>query len=209
MQWDATSSVVRVPALLLAAGLSSRMGSFKPVLELGGEKLVVRVIRSLLESGRVSEVIVVTGHQREKVEEAVGSMERVSCVFNPDFAAGEMVSSVRVGLGTIQRKGVGAVVLSFADQPAVASQTVTRIIGMMSPDAPLVIPTFGGKRGHPLLLSRELFGEILQLRPDETLRTVVHRHLQRAALIEVNDASILEDLDTPGDFERMRRRYGN
>ena len=207
------NSETRLPAIVLAAGLSTRMGMFKPVLMLGGEPLVNRVIRSLRDSGRVAEIIVVTGHEREKVAGAVGAMAGVRIVFNPNFAVGEMLSSVRAGIEAIERgsQRARAFVLAFADQPAVDPQTIASVVAGFAvvPDAPLALPTHGGKRGHPIVLSWRLVPEIRALSATDSLRTVVHRHLTEAVLVDVPDASIHEDLDTPADLERARQRYGN
>ena len=133
-------------------------------------------------------------------------------VFNPDYAAGEMLSSLRAGIAALERDGPpSCFLLAFADQPAVQPQTVAEIVGRFGVDrtAHLVVPTHGGKRGHPIVLGWDLVAEIRGLLPDDNLRTVVHRHLPQATSVEVADASVLEDLDTPKDLERARKRYGN
>ena len=214
MTSDAQRSLARsrVPAIVLAAGLSSRMGLFKPLLALGGRPLIHRVIDALVGSGGIPEVVVVTGHRSAELKLALEGTPGVRAVDNPNFAAGEMLSSLRAGIAALEHAEKPAgFLLAFADQPAVKPETIAKVIGSFSAaeGAPLAIPTHRGKRGHPIVLSWDLVAEIRGLPLDDTLRTVVHRHLSRAVTVEVDDASILEDLDTPDDFERARRRYGN
>src|SRR4051812_14659607 len=90
----------KLPAIVLAAGLSTRMGAFKPLLRLGGELVIRRVIDALGESGRVGPIVVVTGHQAEVVQGAVEGMG-VTVVFNQEYAKGEMLSSLRAGIGAL------------------------------------------------------------------------------------------------------------
>jgi len=196
----------QVSAIVLAAGLSTRMGAFKPLLRLGGKLLIQLVIEALERSGEVSSVVVVTGHQRELIEEAVSEM-RVRTVFNAEYAKGEMLSSLQKGIGALPVEAHGFV-LAFADQPAVEAETVgTLVRRFKETGAPLVIPEYLGKRGHPVVISTALVPAIRALPPEGTLRTVVHEHLARAEMVTVNDASVLEDLDTPEDFIRLEKRW--
>jgi molybdenum cofactor cytidylyltransferase len=195
-----------LPAILLAAGLSSRMGAFKPLLPLAGTPLIQRVIDSLRHSGAIGDILVVTGHRTAEVEAALAGAG-VSTVFNPDYERGEMLSSLRAGIAELSRRNVRppGFVLAFADQPAVLSSTVhTLVRGFNAENPPVAIPEYAGKRGHPIILSMALANEIAALAPHETLRTVVHRHLAQAALIKVDDRSVLDDLDTPADFARAQ-----
>jgi CTP:molybdopterin cytidylyltransferase MocA len=205
--------MVRLPAVVLAAGLSSRMGDFKPLMPLAGKPLVHHVIDSLRASGAIGDVVIVTGHQRQRVEHAVAGLAGVRVVFNPIFAEGEMLSSLRAGLAAIERAGPmpAAFFLAFADQPAVGPATIAalRKAFLAQPAVPLALPTHAGKRGHPILLSAALIPEIAALGENDTLRAVVHKHLASASLVEVGDPAVLEDLDTPEDFARAARRAGD
>ena len=202
-----------VPAIVLAAGLSSRMGDFKPLMELCGKKVLVRGVEGLIGSGVISRVVVVTGHRAGEIEEMVRREwgGRAETVFNKEYASGEMLSSVRAGSGALAGevgKSAGFL-LAFADQPSVEPVTVRRIVEeFVGSNAPLAMPTFLGKRGHPVVFSWELLPAIAALSAGDTLRTVVHQQLSRALLIPVEDSSILDDLDTPEDFARAEARLG-
>ncbi len=203
-----------IPGILLAAGLSSRMRAFKPLLELGGVPLIVRVLRSFRESAAVEPIYIVSGHRADELVAAIGDGPEHKIVRNPDYVAGEMLSSVRVGIDQLPAGGGGSrgaagFLLAFADQPAVAADTIRRLVeGFHQIKSPLILPTFRGKRGHPVVISEELIPEIRGLSPSDTLKTVVHRYLHEALLIPVDDPAILEDLDTPEDLARARKKYG-
>ncbi len=198
-----------IPAVVLAAGLSSRMGDFKPLMELCGKKVLVRGVEVLMGSGVISRIVVVTGHRGGEIEELVRREwgGQVETVFNEDYAAGEMLSSVRAGIGAIADE-VGrtpGLLLAFADQPGVKAKTVRAIVeGFVGKGAEIGIPTFLGKRGHPVVFSWSLLPAIAALAAGDSLRTVVHQH--QALLIPVEDSSILDDLDTPEDFARAEMR---
>ena len=195
-----------VGAMVLAAGLSRRMGEPKALLPLGGKAMVVRVVETLIAAEGIGPVIVVTGHQADQVAAAV-SIYGVTCIHNPDYAVGEMISSVRCGIATLAGK-VDAALLALGDQPAVQPETLRQLINARQDHAaPLVIPTFSGRRGHPLILSAVLFSEIQSLPPDQTLRDVVHRHLVSAILVPVDDPAVVADVDTPEDYQRTAQQW--
>lgn len=125
-----------------------------------------------------------------------------------------MLSSLQRGIAALP-ENAPAFLLALADQPAVRPATIAQLVraavaGPRSgdfvqwPTPPLVLPTTLGKRGHPVVISTSLVPEIRSLAPGASLRTVVHRHLAHATLLNVDDPSIHEDLDTPADFARVQ-----
>jgi len=196
-----------LPAIILAAGLSSRMGMFKPLLPLDGTPLISHVISALQASGCIAPLIVVTGHRAAELAAALP--QGVTQVENPHYATGEMLSSLKAGIQKAQILAPAApgFLLAFADQPAVLSHTIQHLVtAFLDQLSSVALPVHAGKKGHPILLSSTLIPEILALAPDQTLRDVVHRHLPQAALIPVDDPAVLEDLDTPDDFVRAQSR---
>ena len=189
-------------AIVLAAGLSSRMRDFKPLLPFDGSPMLWRVIDSL-QNGGVSLVIVVTGHRREDVESAVCGLD-VQCVFNPQFASGEMLSSVQTGVRALQTKS--DFLLALGDQPAVRPQTIKVLLRQVG-EHKIVLPTYNQRRGHPLCFHRSLAAEILALAEKETLKTVVRRHSSQTLQVPVQDEAILHDVDTPADYELALRTW--
>ena len=193
-----------IAAVVLAAGLSKRMGAFKPLLPLGGKALVVHVIETLKAVDEIQTIVVVTGHEERRLRAALQAAA-VSCVHNAGYAAGEMLSSVQTGLRALP-SDVEAVVLALGDQPAVQPETVRRLVRIwLEQRPPLALPVFHGRRGHPVLLCMSLRPEILALPENATLRTVVHRHLGEAVQIAVDDSAVIADVDTPEDYQRARR----
>jgi molybdenum cofactor cytidylyltransferase len=188
-----------ITAIVLAAGTSGRMGRPKPLLPFGDAPMIARVIESL-KRARVADIYVVTGHESAAVVAAVTGY-RVSTIHNPDYAKGEMLSSLRAGFVALDIY-VDSFLVVLGDQPAVKSETIRDIVSRGRRETPLVIPTYGGKRGHPVLISTELIEEIEALPPSGTLRDVVHRHLDKAVLVEVDDPAIVADVDTPEDYQR-------
>lgn len=193
-----------IVAVVLAAGLSKRMGAFKPLLPLGGKALLVHVIETLKAVDEIQTIVVVTGHEERRLRAALQAAP-VSFVHNAAYASGEMLSSVQAGLRALPAD-VEAVVLALGDQPAVQAETVRRLVRTwLEQRPPLVLPVFQGRRGHPLLLCMSLRAEILALPENATLKTVVHHHLSEAVQIAVDDAAVTADVDTPEDYQRAQR----
>jgi molybdenum cofactor cytidylyltransferase len=133
----------------------------------------------------------------------------IRTIHNPNYAQGEMLSSLRTGIQALP-PAAPAFLLALADQPAVSHDTISRLISSFPAESyhpPLILPIYGGKRGHPLVISTMLNCEIRDLSPGESLKSVVHRHLSHAMLLPVDDPAILEDLDTPDDFARIQKNW--
>jgi CTP:molybdopterin cytidylyltransferase MocA len=181
------------------------MKQFKPLLPLGGRPMIVRIIQMLRTAG-IDPILVVAGHRALDLATAIDS-QPITMVKNPRYGTGGMLSSVKTGLRKIPRK-TDAVILALVDQPMVKSRTLRAMLRAFARTrAPLVIPTFKGRRGHPILLSAKLIKDALALRPDQTLQTLTRRHMPEAVQVEVDDPNILTDLDTPEDYRRAVRRW--
>jgi molybdenum cofactor cytidylyltransferase len=187
---------LRAAAVVLAAGRSSRMGRNKLLLEVDGATVLDRLLTTL--TGTLNEVIVVTGHDPKPIE-AVAESHGARAVHNPNYDEG-MTTSFQAGLRAASTE---AVFLVLGDQLGLEPDLLLRMIDVMEgdPSALIVSPTYEGRRGHPTLFRRPLFGEILGLRVDETVKDIVLRHEAEHRAVEGNEWSIL-DLDTPKDYER-------
>jgi molybdenum cofactor cytidylyltransferase len=196
-----------VAAVVLAAGLSSRMGRFKPLLPFGGRPMVARVVESLAESGGVGPVLVVTGHRSGEVEGAVGR-QPVRFVFNGDYAVGEMLSSVQAGVRALP-KGAAAFVLALGDQPAVRPATIRLLVEAWAGSrAPVVVPTYAGRTGHPVVIASACGPEILALGgPGQTLKSLMHRRASQTVEVPTDDPAVLADVDTPQDYQEALRLW--
>ena len=161
-----------------------------------------QVVNVLLAVG-VDDVLVVTGGARNEVEDALTGMP-VRTVFNPEFANGEMMHTLQVGLAALEHD-VEAALVVLGDQPQI-EQTVVRSVltAFESKIQPLVVPSFQSRRGHPWLVGRSLWDGLLGLQPPATMRQFLDRYASEIHYVNVNTHSILQDLDTPEDYQRYQ-----
>ena len=193
-----------IVGILLAAGASSRMGELKPLLQYRG-KIVLAACCTYLLNGGVSNVVVVLGDQAEVIQPAVPLDTRIRVAWNPTHAKGQL-SSLQFGLGLLPPETI-AVVVTLVDHPAIASDTVGALLqAFRKSGKPIVIPTFGGRRGHPVLFARAVFGELLQAPPEQGAKAVVRRDPGRVALVPVSDEGVLLDVDVPEAYARLTAR---
>jgi molybdenum cofactor cytidylyltransferase len=191
-----------ISAILLAAGQSKRMGQPKMLLPWGESTVIERVITTFLKAG-VNDLIVVTGGAREQVESVI-SPYPVRKIYNKDHAAGEMLSSIQCALRAMQDDSK-ATLIGLGDQPQVQERSVRLICEEYRDNpAPLIVPSFQMRRGHPWLVARPRWSEILSLRPPESPRDFLNRHVDEIRYVSVDTPSILADLDTPEDYQRSR-----
>jgi molybdenum cofactor cytidylyltransferase len=195
-----------IAAVVLAAGKSERMGQPKMGLPWGDTTVIEKVIATLVQAG-LDEVVVVTGGGREEVERALGSLPRVwpvRVVFNPDFATGEMLSSLQRGVTTLG-EAIEAALIVLGDQPQIQTPVVRTIMdAYVQSGASLVIPSYAMRRGHPMLVARSLWAGLLALHPPQTLRELVQAHKDAILYVNVDTPSILQDLDSPEDYHQFR-----
>ena len=186
-------------AIVLAAGKSERMGSQKVLLPIGDSSVVATIVSHLARSG-VDRTLVVVGHDAARVESVLRDLP-VLVVVNTEYETG-MLSSVRAGLSALPDE-CEAVLVALGDQPRISAENVDRLMeAFVSQEKGIVVPVHGGKRGHPLLFSMRYRSEILERYDDVGLRGLLSAHPEDVFELEVGDASILEDMDTPRDYER-------
>jgi molybdenum cofactor cytidylyltransferase len=192
---------LRLAAVVLAAGRSSRMGANKLLLKVGDR----RVIEHILFSLKPFETIVVLGHRPDDVKEFVEAFG-AKTVYNPDYDEG-MTSSFRAGLRVLDTD-VEAVFMALSDTFGFSYGLLEEMKGvlMKDPEALIVSPVHQGRRGHPVLFRKPLFDEVLGLGEGETMRDVVNRHESQHRYIEA-DIWCTVDLDTPEDYERVKRLW--
>jgi molybdenum cofactor cytidylyltransferase len=208
---DAPGREPRVAAVVLAAGMSRRMlGPAKCLLPFGGRPMIRHIVERLVDVSELHTRLVVTGHYRSGVSAALFHDEPpldVQLVHNRDYEAGEMLSSVQTGLRAM-RDSCDAAIIFLGDQPTFAAGTVRSLIAAWSDTNPrprVVLPSYGGKRGHPILLDATGIDEILALPAGATLKDYTSRYVRQTIDVPVNDATILDDIDTPQDYDRAVR----
>lgn len=193
-------------ALVLAAGQSRRMGTQKLLLPLEGQPVIVHVVDELLRSP-VDQIFVVIGEEGKQISEAIAG-RRVHVVTNAN-AEGEMLSSVRCGLIAIPEECAAALV-ALGDQPSITADVVEKLVrALRTTGRGIVVPTYRGQRGHPLLLAMHYRHEILTRYEDVGLRGLLQAHPEDVLGVEVATPGILEDMDVPEDYRRMIGRFSN
>jgi CTP:molybdopterin cytidylyltransferase MocA len=183
-----------IGAIVLAAGGSTRMGRPKATLHLGGSALrFADAIASTLKTAGVARAIAVVSPGARPLA--------LPSVVNPDPSRG-MLSSIACGL-TALPPDLEAILLWPVDHPLVQARTVASLVeAFRRVGAPIVVPAFDGRRGHPVLFASRVVPELLAADPSAGARAVVHAYGDRLELA-VEDRGILEDIDTPADYERV------
>jgi molybdenum cofactor cytidylyltransferase len=192
-----------IAGVVLAAGKSSRMGGPNKLLaEIGGKPLVRIVVDAVLAS-RARPVVVVTGHQRDKVEAALAGLS-VKFVHNPHFADG-LGTSLKAGIAALPAEADGAIVC-LGDMPQVDAALIDRLIGAFDPDhgALVVLPTIDGKRGNPVVWSRRFFPDLMAVEGDVGARYLIGRYTEAVAEVPLTGTAALTDVDTPEALEAVR-----
>jgi len=186
----------RIAGLVLAAGRSTRMGGPNKLLEEINGKPLVRIVAEQALASRASPVIVVTGHQRERVERVLAGLP-VTVVHNRDFADG-LSTSLRAGIKAVPPDADGAIV-TLGDMPQVRAKLIDRLIAAFDPErgALVVIPTIDGKRGNPVLWARRFFPDLLAVEGDIGARHLIAGYAEAVAEVAIEDAAALTDIDTP------------
>jgi molybdenum cofactor cytidylyltransferase len=192
-----------IAAVVLAAGQSRRMGRPKLSLPWGEANTVIGQVVDVLAQAGLSQVLVIVGGARQEVEKALEGKD-VGLVYNPHFVEEEMSSSLKVGLSTLDET-IEAALVVLGDQPQIEVEVVRAVIGAyQASQATLVVPSYQMRRGHPWLVDRSLWTEVLSLPSHATLKHMLDAHAGEIHYVAVDTASILKDLDTPGDYDRER-----
>jgi molybdate transport repressor ModE-like protein len=187
-------------AVVLAAGISSRMKEFKPMLYVGGESMIQRVIRTLREAG-VGQIVVVTGYKASKLHKHLQPLH-VSCVLNTDYETTHMYDSLKLGLRALEGE-YDRVLVALADTPLVSATTIRALLKVKTSGA--VCPTHNGRKGHPLILPAQMVPFLLSYEGAGGLRGAVAASPAPQRLVEVNDAGVLLDADTTDDYYTILR----
>lgn len=196
---------MQIGAIILAAGSSTRMGEFKPLLSIGPKTLLGHAV-SLFQNTGIEDIVVVTGHQSEDLTQ---ELNRYPCrsVLNAKFSDG-MFSSIQLGVKTLAAAS-DAFFLLPVDIPLVRQDTIHRLLEAMSQDPHSLVfyPEYRARRGHPPLIRYDLAGAILSHDDQGGLRALFKRYRQRSRNVLVYDPYILVDVDTQNDLVLLRDQY--
>ena len=187
-----------VEGIVLAAGLSSRTGRYKMALRLGEKAVIQHSVESMYEM--VRRVLVVVGWKAERIRELLADYANVEIVMNEEFRRG-MFSSIKAGIARVEAPSF---FLLPGDHPLVDADVYRK---MLTVSGDIVIPTFGGRRGHPVLMASHLIPEILDQPSESTLRDFIRRKGHTAVAVE--DEGILLDIDTLSDYDKYLDRINS
>lgn len=190
-------------AIVLAAGESKRMGSPKMLLPYRGATIIETVIQNIASSS-VEKILVVLGADRYKILKLISEYPVMHC-YNADYKTG-MLSSVKCGFSRLPDDYLAALVFP-GDQPMIDAQVINIVINAWQETGKgIIIPTYRGKRGHPLLIDRKYTNEIMTLDESEGLRVLAQKNPEDVKEIETDNPLILKDIDTVEDYRNEINR---
>jgi molybdenum cofactor cytidylyltransferase len=192
---------MKITALVLAAGRSSRMGTNKLLLKVGGCRVLEHIINELTPIP----TFVVTGHEANKITRLAES-KGAQVVHNPNYLSG-MTTSLQAGLSALDHS-VEAVFMVLGDTFGFKHELLERMTEALqeNPGKLLVSPVYQGRRGHPILFRRALFKELKNLKPEETIKTIIDRHEDNHIYVN-SDIWAVTDLDTPADYDKVKKLW--
>ena len=189
--------MVFISAVILAAGESKRMGQPKLSMVWEGKTILEHTIDNYLDS-MASETIIVLGYKAKELTRVIGDRLVISVV-NPAYHEG-MSSSLISGVKIVSSRTQG-IMLALADQPAIDSQTINKLIEVFGKrQKNIIIPVYQGKRGHPVIFHIKYRDELLNIKGDIGAREVIQRHADDILEVAVDCKGVLIDIDTPSDF---------
>jgi molybdenum cofactor cytidylyltransferase len=193
-----------IVAVVLAAGESSRMGRPKALLPIEGVRFIEKIVNSL-KSTRVGKTIVVLGHNAEEMRRKIADLS-VDVVINPDYKQGQLSSlmaAVRSIASSANAGDVDGILVHLVDHPYISPDLVNLMIERFYESKKLiVVPRYRERRGHPVILSKLLFEELLATPLDQGAKAVVHAHSSETLEIVTDDEGVTIDIDTPEEYRR-------
>jgi len=180
------------------------MGVDKALLMYRGRTFLETITSTLRDAG-IERFVIVLGHHAAEIQQSI-DLSAVEVVVNQDYRRGQ-TSSLQAGLRVLAGKEPDGVILCLVDHPAMSADTVKELIQRFkSTGKPVVIPQLKGKHGHPILVGRELFTELLALGPDQGADSVIHKYRERTEYVEVSDPGICLDVDDPEGYLRLTKQ---
>jgi len=191
-----------IVAVILSAGESSRMGRPKALLPIDGVRFIDKIVTSL-RLARIGKIMVVLGHNAAEMRQKISDLH-VDLVINPDYKQGQL-TSLRAAIRSIEARNdadrVDGILVHLVDHPYINTDLVNLMIERFYETKKLiVVPRYQNRRGHPVIFSRALFGELLAAPLDRGAKAVVHAHREDTLEIDTNDEGAIIDIDTPEEY---------
>lgn len=195
----------RIAALVLAGGGGTRLGGGKLLLPWKGRPLLAHTLQAVIDSGSVASTTVVLGHEAETVREAIcrefPDNHSITTVVNPDWQKGQS-TSLRAGLSALP--DVDAVLIALGDQPTLRPETLRLLVLRHTQEnPPATAPTYQGRRGNPVILSRALCEKAREVQGDKGARGILAELGDALLLVPVDDAGVVRDIDTPEAYAAL------
>ncbi len=191
-----------IVAIILAAGESSRMGRPKALLPFDGKTFIEAIIAALKRS-KVGEIIVILGHNGDEMKSRIERLP-VTLLINRDYKKGQLSSlqvAIRYLIASAPTSEIDGILVHLVDHPYIDPALVDRMIeDFYSSQKLIVLPRYRSRRGHPVIFSASLFGELLQAPLDQGAKAVVNAHRQDTVELETDDAGVTIDIDTPEEY---------
>lgn len=190
-----------LPAIVLAAGRSSRFGRPKALASTGEASFISHILKTLSDAGISERIVVCREGDKAVAGEAERAVPPAMVIDNPDADRGQL-SSLLTGLDAIDRPDVDGVLVTLVDMPLVSPSTVRRLIEAAAASSAVVIrASYAGRHGHPVIFKRAAFDALRRADPSVGAKAVVHAMATED--VEVSDGGVVEDVDTPADYERL------
>jgi molybdenum cofactor cytidylyltransferase len=191
---------MNVTAIVLAAGLSTRMGENKLLLPWRGQTVIHWIVEQIIASG-VKDILLITGRDREKVENET-IFDEVRYIFNPEYSDGEMIHSLQRGIRALS-EDCESILIVLGDQPQLEQFVIREILDYHKqyPQEAIVVPSYQMRKGHPWLVGKTLWNSIMDLKPPQNLKTFLIQHNNEISYVIVNSPTILTDMDTPDEYQ--------
>lgn len=190
-----------VAGVVAVAGLSSRMGDFKPLLPCGNSTIIQTTIASLQQAGAFP-IVVVVGHRGGEIKKLISKMDGVQVLNNPNYQNGEMLESIQLGLAQVS--GCDAAFVLPGDMPAISRQTFELVRHrMLETGACVVFPTLEGRLKHPPLIRKDCFQAICNFKQEGGLRAALNQFQENTQYVPVDDFGCTLDADTPEEYREL------
>ncbi len=191
-----------IAAVILSGGESSRMGSPKALLPVDGQSFIERIVGAL-QASRVGRILVVLGHHASEIGPRIQHLS-VTVVVNQDYRKGQLSSLVAAIQFLEAEEGtepIDGLMVHLVDHPFLSPALVDKMIERFYQSGKwVVVPTYKGKRGHPVLFSKELFSELLDAPLEQGAKRVVHGHRNETLEIATDEKGVVVDIDTPEEY---------
>lgn len=192
-----------ISAIILAAGMSTRMGKFKQLLPYKGTTVIEYILGQVVLAG-LDPVILVTGHHAALITEEIKDSS-VTIAYNPDYPHG-MHTSVLAGIRKLPET-IDAFMLFLGDQPEISREMIVQIVNAFTlSDKGILIPSYNFKGGHPIIIDAKFIAEVKQINEMEGLKGFIKNHSEDIEYLTFSQESILFDIDTPNDYEALKKR---